>query len=946
MDMSNFTPNVLYNDEPYSLPEDLCLDQWRSDAAVKDFVVDVLTSRYTPARVQKARMSLEQRIVEESTSDWLLRLHSLCIRLYQCRTTHAHAAHIFAGALEAAVTAAIQAKSKGISTISEDDIWIASRGEEVREWLREQGEHLKDDYDSFLRPKKSLVASHEDNDMIDDLCSTLETEGPDSPDYNPPGSEMVLDLSNDEAVERFELTTENKTAFRDALRIPAVQLRVCRRWTANIGEYFKLSLSDASEGEVERACLPAVSALMQMKNAPRRTTTCTESWQDAVARSGLAELLTMITRTDFMLRWQLQSQIATHEVLLHALHSSCFHQWRESLAAIYQSWTPKMSPEEIASAAAEESENPGLNLRNLNEYGHSSSEWLRRYVARREQSKRTEFERKRRRDGKTREFVLNARLNIGEQFLGFLGDHPQVLPDRYNMQGYFFLLDRAHFLRNFTQWIRGALLLYGYTVSPSPFILGFCLLNSMMKVSPPDVEKIYTTVRSVITEHLQFDGQNEKLYLLYKECEGLRRTMKKRLPKVKLETLEGFEEVSVHYVTALDEEELEKIRGCAFTFHDTDHIQTTGGKGKGKGKKDSTEHRPGTRFLDPRKAPLNLERVAPIEKNILGKYKRDVHIFIEKSTGTLVGGVIFNALTDAELRESLAHHALMSQHPNLQRGASFLEFAFGKMVPIGFRVPMGGRPGEDYAPYKVLIDAADKSQEHNDNEDVRLMFGHAKDSERLFNAVRRYVPEVVKEIRKVSDEHGLKDMGSCGVSSYYCTNYMAPQHKDGDIGWSICSQLFKNLESAGGSETDDFNFAFAKWGKYIQTQKNCVWWFRSNDLHGTIMPTNSTVQNLSRQAKEERRNAVKFARMQRMQRLSPAERLRGGAGSDREDDEDEDDRSEVSQVAIAGSPPRTGSGGVHVTTRKKDADRARTFKQTEERSAARNRYWRERIDRL
>ena len=102
-------------------------------------------------------------------------------------------------------------------------------------------------------------------------------------------------------------------------------------------------------------------------------------------------------------------------------------------------------------------------------------------------------------------------------------------------------------------------------------------------------------------------------------------------------------------------------------------------------------------------------------------------------------------------------------------------------------------------------------------------------------------------------------------------------------------------------------------------------WFRSGDLHGTVMPTNSTVQRLQKQAVEERRAAARA-------RTGP-QRLRGGAGSDAE--------SDISNVAVAGSPPppTTGSGGIHVTVRKKDADRAERYARTQRRTAARNAYW-------
>lgn len=99
-----------------------------------------------------------------------------------------------------------------------------------------------------------------------------------------------------------------------------------------------------------------------------------------------------------------------------------------------------------------------------------------------------------------------------------------------------------------------------------------------------------------------------------------------------------------------------------------------------------------------------------------------------------------------------------------------------------------------------------------------------QDIENIFDSIYAYVPDVVDSIRQISDENGLKSMGSCGASSYYCTNYMSPQHSDRDKGWSLCSQLFKNVKEAGGNPATDFNFAFTKWGLYIVTEPRCVWY--------------------------------------------------------------------------------------------------------------------------
>ncbi|KAJ7028565.1 hypothetical protein C8F04DRAFT_1188546 [Mycena alexandri] len=35
---------------------------------------------------------------------------------------------------------------------------------------------------------------------------------------------------------------------------------------------------------------------------------------------------------------------------------------------------------------------------------------------------------------------------------------------------------------------------------------------------------------------------------------------------------------------------------------------------------------------------------------------------------------------------------------------------------------------------------------------------------------------------------------------------------------------------------DEYNFAYAEWGCYIETMENCVWFFNPRELHGTVLP--------------------------------------------------------------------------------------------------------------
>ncbi|KZV59399.1 hypothetical protein PENSPDRAFT_723076 [Peniophora sp. CONT] len=231
---------------------------------------------------------------------------------------------------------------------------------------------------------------------------------------------------------------------------------------------------------------------------------------------------------------------------------------------------------------------------------------------------------------------------------------------------------------------------------------------------------------------------------------------------------------------------------------------------------------PGVNFVDPREAPYHLKRVKP-HPQILKKYHKHIFIFIEQDTNILVGGVIFSAFDPGTHQRSLEHHILVSRFPGLRRGASFLEFVYGKMVPVGFRVAARGYPGDEYGPHPVLLKQADQSQKNNNNDNIHMIFAHAEVGFTQLYVIPDYVPEVVDSICNLSDENQLKDMGSSGVSSYYCSNYMSPQHKDADVVWSLCSQLYKDLDTVGGDAKKDFNFAFTKWGLYVETRENCVW---------------------------------------------------------------------------------------------------------------------------
>ena len=93
-----------------------------------------------------------------------------------------------------------------------------------------------------------------------------------------------------------------------------------------------------------------------------------------------------------------------------------------------------------------------------------------------------------------------------------------------------------------------------------------------------------------------------------------------------------------------------------------------------------------------------------------------------------------------------------------------------------------------------------------------------QDADLMLAAINPYHPEVMKEFRQLTNEQGLKRLGSNGVNMYYCADYMAPIHPDDDQGMSVCCQLDKS-----GCVDGVLDFAYAHWGLYIQTRPNMAW---------------------------------------------------------------------------------------------------------------------------
>ena len=58
-------------------------------------------------------------------------------------------------------------------------------------------------------------------------------------------------------------------------------------------------------------------------------------------------------------------------------------------------------------------------------------------------------------------------------------------------------------------------------------------------------------------------------------------------------------------------------------------------------------------------------------------------------------GAFLRAIHEAMIKS----HGIVTQNKGVKRGGQFQQFAYGKMVPVGARIPQGGAPGDGYGPY-------------------------------------------------------------------------------------------------------------------------------------------------------------------------------------------------------------------------------------------------------
>ncbi|KAJ3817317.1 hypothetical protein F5880DRAFT_1618394 [Lentinula raphanica] len=103
-------------------------------------------------------------------------------------------------------------------------------------------------------------------------------------------------------------------------------------------------------------------------------------------------------------------------------------------------------------------------------------------------------------------------------------------------------------------------------------------------------------------------------------------------------------------------------------------------------------------------------------------------------------------------------------------------------------------------------------------------------------------PTLHKQLNLLSEQ--CDRVGMSGANIFNCSGYVAPIHSDNDATRGLCMQALLSANTA----YKEFSFCNVEYRYYIETSTNCLWSFASTDLHGTMLPSMTTIRHLNAHA--------------------------------------------------------------------------------------------------
>ncbi|KAJ3969036.1 hypothetical protein EV361DRAFT_951807 [Lentinula raphanica] len=175
------------------------------------------------------------------------------------------------------------------------------------------------------------------------------------------------------------------------------------------------------------------------------------------------------------------------------------------------------------------------------------------------------------------------------------------------------------------------------------------------------------------------------------------------------------------------------------------------------------------------------------------------------------------------------------------RGRQFESYIGGEMTALGSRSPSGGRAGDGYTSYSGLEARTERG--------LAILFKQAATSAMMVETAIHAHPDLAARLKEKAEQ--CDRMGMTGANIFNCTSYMAPIHRDKDATRGLCVQALLDADE----RYKEYAFCNIEYQYYITTTTNCLWSFSSSDLHGTMLPSKTTVQNLDSHAVDPNRRS-------------------------------------------------------------------------------------------
>ncbi|KAJ8072831.1 hypothetical protein PM082_016390 [Marasmius tenuissimus] len=420
----------------------------------------------------------------------------------------------------------------------------------------------------------------------------------------------------------------------------------------------------------------------------------------------------------------------------------------------------------------------------------------------------------------------NRAMAGGKIFIDALRQNPTLIPTAGDPASVFFLCSEANFVSSWHRWLKWHLSALKYEVSgqnpPTIYRLTFQYLNQVQERAV-EGEKSWLDVqacdvlRTIITRTLQLKKRRKLFSKLIragkKGKKGQDCEICKELPSEQRcwSTFRAQQNTDAEY--------LQSLRGAGIT------LVPPGEQMRAKQRADSEGN-----SIAKIVSAENLSRIAA-NSDILRRCGCQIIVIEDQDyPGKMVDFVFFNPFPPEELKLLIEHHNTSSDVRPLIRGGQFKFFSTGTMTPSGSRVATGGNAADGYVAYAgITAETADG---------INILFNHTESSMMLFEAAKLVNPDLVEDHYKASaccDRVGLS-----GTNLYVCNDYTTALHSDDDAVRSLSCQLVKNVDT----KYDEYGFANLTYGYYIATTANMLWSFDAHDVHGTILPSQQTVDSL------------------------------------------------------------------------------------------------------